>query len=193
MNSLQNTRTRDLLQAIMKTVAAIVLLIIIVYLAKRFLQTELEAGGQLFIQKFGLAGLFLDVYLVDTFIVPATPDFFLGILVASGKYQMWGVVLICVASVLGGLSGYWIGSRFGRWKWVQRAVHSYQQRGEHLFQRFGVGAVILAAISPLPFSTVCWLAGIFRMNFNKFALATLGRIPRMILWYYLIAYVWQNS
>ena len=193
MNHTENSRNDNLIRIVLKTVGAIILLLIIVYLGKRFLQNEFETLGLLFIEKFGIMGIFINVYWVDTLIVPVTPDLFLGILVTSGKYQVPGIGLICIASVSGGLSGYWIGARLGAWKFIQRFTRNFQARGEYLFRRYGLGAVILAALSPVPFSTVCWMAGMFHMNFRKFAWATLTRIPRMIIWYYLIAVVWQNS
>jgi len=193
MNKTKNQHDNNLFSIILKTIGMIFILIIIVYLSKRFLQKEFESLGIMFFEKFGLLGIFIDVYLVDTLIVPATPDLFLGILVTSGKYQVIGIALTSVASVLGGLSGYWIGAKLGSKKIIQRLTLKFQARGEDLFQRYGFGAVILAAVSPIPFSTICWMAGMFHMNFRKFAWATLSRIPRMIVWYYLIAVVWNNS
>lgn len=185
-------RNDSLFVTIIRTVISIGILIGIVYLGKIFIKSELENIGLLFFEKFGLIGLFVDVYIVDTFIVPATPDLFLGLLVAAGHSQIAGLSLICLASVLGGISGYWIGNKLGRRKIVQKLTGKYQQRGEALFQRYGFGAVIIAGLTPIPFSSVCWLAGMFKMKFSFFFLATLTRIPRMLIWYYLIAYVWQS-
>ncbi|MBN2090241.1 VTT domain-containing protein [candidate division KSB1 bacterium] len=77
-------------------------------------------------------------------------------------------------------------------RFVHYFTHKYQEKGEVLFQKYGIGAVILGALTPVPFSVVCWLAGLFKMNYFKFALATFFRIPRLILYYYLIAVVWKN-
>lgn len=178
---------------VIKTVSSIIVLLVLVYLGKHYLKNELEYLGHLFFEKFGFVGLFIDVYLVDTFIVPVTPDLFLGLLITNGGNQILGLILICIASVLGGISGFYIGFYLNSRKYVQKLTKRYRERGERLFRRYGVGAVILAAISPIPFSTICWLAGIFRMRFSQFFWATFFRIPRMIIWYYLIAVVWQKA
>lgn len=183
----------SLLRILLRTVISITTLLVLVYFSKQYLETELEMLGRLFFEKFELIGLFLGVYFVDTFIVPATPDLFLSLLIFDGRYQLIGLVLISVASVMGGLSGYTIANKSNDLRIVQKLVKNYQATGERLFQRFGVWAVVIAGLTPIPFSTVCWTAGIFRMNWNKFFLATLSRIPRMILWYFLIAKVWQNG
>ncbi len=188
----QDTRA-SLWRILLRTVISISILLVLVYFSKQYLHTELEAIGKLFIEKFGLVGLFIDVYLVDTLIVPVTPDLFLGLLILDGRHQAIGLLLISIASVLGGLSGYWIANKLSSWRIVHKLVKNYQEKGEALFQRFGVWAVVIAGLSPVPFSTVCWLAGMFHMDRHKFFLATLTRIPRMIIWYFLIAKVWQNG
>ncbi|MBN2090242.1 hypothetical protein JW964_11575 [candidate division KSB1 bacterium] len=96
----------DLSNIIIRTFISIILLVVLIYLAKKYIAPEFEAAGIWFIQKFGLIGLFINTYLVDTFIVPASPDVFLALLIADGRHQIAGLTLICIASVLGGLSGY---------------------------------------------------------------------------------------
>ena len=138
-----------------------------------------------------MGGLFLGVYLLDSLILPATPDLFLGFLaVAKDVNHVLGVTLICIASVLGGFSGYFIGSHIKDWPFLEKFVYRYEDRGKELFRKYGIWGVVIGAMTPIPFSTVCWLAGMFEMNFKKFALACLFRIPRMIIWYVLIAYSW---
>ena len=104
----------------------------------------------------------------------------------SKKQQALGLALICIASVLGGLGGYYIGHKLKKRKWVIRLTSGFREKAEDLFHRYGRWAVVLAALTPIPFSTICWTAGIFNMKFEKFWPTTLFRIPRMILWYYLI-------
>lgn len=168
------------------------MLIMLIYLTKKYIAPEFKAAGSYFFYQFGLNGLFFITYLVDTFIVPASPDVFLALLVADGHHQYIGLALICIASILGGLSGYWIGYYLKYLSFVQYFTHKYQATGEILFQKYGIGAVILGTLTPVPFSVICWLAGLFKMNYFKFALATFFRIPRLILYYSLIITVWRN-
>jgi len=59
-------------------------------------------------------------------------------------------------------------------------------RGRLLFSRYGLYAVILAAFTPIPFSTVCWIAGIFEMDRKLFFIGTLWRVPRFLLWFLVL-------
>ena len=36
----------------------------------------------------------------------------------------------------------------------------------------------------------CWMAGIYKMPYGKFLLATLFRAPRMVAYYYLFVLGW---
>lgn len=184
------TRTRELGILIVRTVLSLFIFVALIYFGKEYVGEHLQTAAKLFIEKFGVMGLFIDVYLVDTFIVPLTPDVFLIILVSSETYQILGLSLICVASVIGGISGYGIGRYLGEFGIVKKLVSKYMQKGHRLFERYGTWAVIIAAFTPLPFSTICWLAGMFKMDFKHFVFATLFRIPRMFLWYLLIAFGW---
>jgi membrane protein YqaA with SNARE-associated domain len=183
----------SLWKILFRTIGSIAVLVIVVYFSKNYLETELELLGKLFVEKFGLIGMFISVYLNDTLIVPMTPDVILSLLIIDGRHQVIGLALISIASVLGGLSGYKIGHKLNSLRLFQKLVHNYQEKGEALFRRFGVWAVVIAGLTPVPFSTICWLAGMFHMDWYKFSLATLSRIPRMIIWYFLIAGVWLNS
>ncbi|MBN1352242.1 DedA family protein [candidate division KSB1 bacterium] len=180
----------ELWKIFLKTLLAIIILVALIYVSKKILGDTLQDAAKLFIEKFGIIGLFIDVYLVDTLIVPLTPDIFLAILISAEGNQLPGLILICLASVLGGISGYGIGRYLGDVRLVLNMVKKYKEKGSQLFQRWGTWAVIIAAFTPLPFSTICWLAGMFKMNFRSFVFASLFRIPRMILWYGFIALGW---
>lgn len=182
----------DLSNIIIRSIISILIFVMIIYLAKKYIAPEFEAAGIWFFQQFGLFGLFFITYLVDTFIVPASPDVFLALLIADGRHQYIGLALICIASILGGMSGYWIGHQIKNWRFLQFFTEKYQEKGMALFQKYGIGAVILGALTPVPFSVTCWLAGLFKMNYLKFVTATFFRIPRLILYYYLITIVWKN-
>jgi len=190
---MKSEATTNLWVIFIRTIGSIAFLVIVVYFSKIYLEAELETLGRLFVEKFGIAGMFIGVYFNDTFIVPMTPDLFLGLLIVAGRHQALGLTVIAIASVLGGWSGYKIGEKLSTWRLVQKLVRNFQAQGENLFRRFGIWTVVIAGLTPIPFSTVCWLAGMFHMNWLKFFLAALSRIPRMIIWYFLISGVWQNS
>ena len=53
--------------------------------------------------------------------------------------------------------------------------------------KYGIWAVIVAAITPIPFSPVCWIAGMLEMDYKQFLVASLWRIPRFMIWYVIFS------
>ena len=78
---------------------------------------------------------------------------------------------------------------FGRRSRVDRCsrvIHHreyYRESGRRLIRRYGTWAVALAAFTPLPYSTISWLAGMLGVPPGKYALASLLRAPRFALYY----------
>jgi membrane protein YqaA with SNARE-associated domain len=163
--------------------AAILLLTIVLRLT---LAAPLETAGKWAVNSLGYPGIFITVLFIDTFIVPATPDIVIFLAIAGKMNPFWAITLMSTASVIGGNIGYFIGKYLGHLKIIQRILGKNLHRGHYLAQKYGIWTVILAAMTPIPFSTICWLAGILEMNYVYFLPASLFRIPRFIIWYYVI-------
>jgi len=97
-----------------------------------------------------------------------------AVLASQGKLHIWLVIVIGVASAIGGDNlGYFLGRRFGRefvmkrgplWHHRIQAVRS----GDRFFERHGPKAVFLARWIALIRFAAAWLAGINRMSFRQF-------------------------
>ncbi|MEQ9229482.1 MAG: VTT domain-containing protein, partial [Cyclobacteriaceae bacterium] len=59
---------------------------------------------------------------------------------------------------------------------------------EEQFNKFGGFLVIVAALTPLPFSGICMLVGSTRYPFKRFLLFSLARVVRFTVYAYII---WQ--
>jgi membrane protein YqaA with SNARE-associated domain len=149
-----------------------------------FFRPELEAAGRWTVEHLGLGGVFLFTYAVDTFIVPATAD--LAFPLTMGWEPVGLLLTMGSASVLGGFSGYLLAGRLAHLKFVQDAVAYYRHRGEQLIARYGVWGVVIAGLTPVPYSTVSWIAGMAGMRPGPFLLASLSRFPRFFLYYLAI-------
>ena len=80
----------------------------------------------------------------------------------------------------------------GRWLGRIEAIRElYGPRGveqRDFIDKYGFWAVVLGAITPLPYSFTCWSAGALGVHWAKvLAASLLFRIPRLILYYLLIA------
>lgn len=148
------------------------------------LDVPLERIGRDAASRGGLIGIFAFVFIVDTFIVPASLDILLPITITWNPVPL--LTVMSVASVLGGICGYWIGRALYRLRFVRRTVAGYYAKGARIIERYGVWGVILAGLTPLPFSTVSWIAGMMRLPFGLFLLGALSRAPRIVAYWFLL-------
>ncbi len=132
---------------------------------------------------FGLGSIFLFVYLVDTFIVPLTADLVFPLVVGMEWYII--IPLIGVASTLGGISGYYIGWLCSKIPFVNRLTEKAVSKWGPYLDKYGIVVIILSTLTPIPFSTVSWAAGVFKYEKRKAFPAFLFRIVRMGLYFFL--------
>ena len=132
----------------------------------------------------GLLGVFAFVLIVDTFIVPASLDLVFPVTMTWNPVPL--LVVMCSASVLGGILGYWIGRTLYRVPFVRATVSGYYDRGAAMLKRYGIWSVVIAGLFPIPFSTVSWIAGMLRLPFHTYVLAALSRIPRIVGYWALL-------
>lgn len=162
----------------------LLLLLVGIALALILLDLPLEEVADRAVRRGGLPGIFLFVWVVDTFTVPASLDVVFPLTVRWAPVPLLSVMSI--ASVLGGICGYWIGRALGRLTFVRRTVAGYYARGLRIVTHYGVWSVVLAAVTPLPFSTVSWIAGMVKLPFRSYVLAALLRVPRIVVYWALL-------
>lgn len=172
-----------------RAVTGFVLLIGIVGVASWAAAPWIRTWAGTFVDQFGLWGVFFGVILTDTFFLGNEP--LLGVAYAGGLPFVPIAAVACVASVLAGLIGWGLGRWLGTHRWVKRAVHKHQINA--LMVRWGVWAVAVAAISPVPYGAATWAAGAAGVRWPVVALGSLFRIPRVIVYFLLVVVVWEAA
>lgn len=128
------------------------------------------------------------VTFTESIISPFPPD---PILIAASVFNPRLALIFAgiatIASVAGALAGYWLGNRFGR-PILDRLVSAKKvEQVEALFQKYGVWAIVFAAVTPVPYKVFAIAAGTMEMKIKPFIIASLiGRGVRMYLWAVLV-------
>ncbi|NCB00547.1 MAG: DedA family protein [Spirochaetia bacterium] len=146
-----------------------------------FLKPQMQFLAMWITETLGYQGVFLYTLIVDMFILPLTVDLIFPFVTHYNTVEV--LFVISIASAIGGMGGYLIGRLLGHLKIIRIFTSGFTHDGEHLIRKYGVWAVVIAAITPIPFSTICWMSGMVKVPFWYVALATLARFPRMILYY----------
>ncbi len=144
----------------------------------------IEGGMASFIDHYGLLGTFI-LSAIEAIFFPVPPDVFLPAL--AGRH---GVLWVSLVATVGSLAGAVVGYGLGYWGGNPLARRLFgQERVEKVhgyFERWGVWAVVVAAVTPIPFKVFTIAGGIARMSFFPFVVACfLGRLPR----YYAVSLV----
>ena len=123
--------------------------------------------------------------------IPPDPLVWSMILEANNGFVVATVVLIAtISSVLGALAGYGIGMYGGGWFLEKFVSESTIVRLNVLVERYGSAGIFIAAVSPIPYKALAWIAGAGRMDLRLFVAAGIvGRglrfgIPGVLLGIY---------
>ncbi len=104
--------------------------------------------------------------------IPPDPLVWNMILEADSGLIVATVVLIAtLSSVLGALAGYAIGMYGGGWLLERLVSQSTILRLNVLVDRYGSAGIFIAAVSPIPYKALAWIAGAGRMDLRLFVAA----------------------
>ena len=104
--------------------------------------------------------------------IPPDPLVSSMILEANNGFVVATVVLIAtLSSVLGALAGYGIGMYGGGWFLEKFVSDSTIARLNVLVERYGSAGIFIAAVSPIPYKALAWIAGAGRMDLRLFVAA----------------------
>ena len=104
--------------------------------------------------------------------IPPDPLVWSMILEANNGFVVATVVLIAtLSSVLGALAGYGIGMYAGGWFLEKFVSESTIARLNVLVERYGSAGIFIAAVSPIPYKALAWIAGAGRMDLRLFVAA----------------------
>ncbi|MFW3146130.1 MAG: YqaA family protein [Thermoplasmatota archaeon] len=176
----------DLKRNFIRLFLAFFAILLFMLLVQWIMGDHIEDWGAWMIDKFSYPGMFAAVLAMDTLLSPVPPDVVIFISIAGNVSPLWTLVTVSVASIMGGTCGYLIGRFLGNREFVKKRIKPHEKRAHYLLDRYGIWAVIVAALSPIPFSAVCWVAGILKMRYLHFLSGALWRVVHFLMWYLII-------
>jgi membrane protein YqaA with SNARE-associated domain len=184
---------REALKLALTFVLGVVGLMTIVSLLGHYYRAELESMGRTILDRFGYFGIALGTYVADGLHFPVPPHFYMLASIAARWSMLWTVIALSTGSLLGGLTAYWIARKASHLRLFQRLLARTQRKVDGLFTRFGYWAVAVGSLTPIPYSMLCYVAGAHRMRAKIFVVLALFRIPKLVLYLYLVKLGWASS
>lgn len=96
------------------------------------------------------------------------------------------IALLSVLSYSAGIIGFWFGVYLNQTKlyhWFKKKVFG---KYEYYVRKFGVYIIIVASLTPIPYSGISMLIGAVKFPFKKFLLNSLMRFVRFALYAFII-------
>ena len=122
---------------------------------------------------FGLVGLAV-VSATEAALQPVPPDLLVipMSLDADGELELLAIFFVATLfSVIGSLGGYGIGLYAGRPAIEKLAKPTLSRKLDELIARYGNAGVFIAAVSPIPYKMLAWMAGAGKMDVKTFVSA----------------------
>jgi membrane protein YqaA with SNARE-associated domain len=98
----------------------------------------------------------------------------------SSPYAM--VTILAVLSYLAGLLAYYLGVRLVALEKLRQYIHVKFQKQFAMLRSWGGLIIVIAALLPLPFSTMCLGAGMLKFSFRVLAILGVFRIARFFIY-----------
>lgn len=178
-------------KAIMRrTIWTTIWLLIASVIAGWLFRDWLEGAGSYMIENYGSRGVFTSVFFIDWVPVPTSPEpiFLLGVTGGMPIGELF--VASASAGVVSALSCYASGVVLERTTPVGRWVHEKYPDLVSFVREHGYKGLALAAIIPLPFSPMMWIAGIIGMPLERVAIVSMLRIVKTAFYLWLIVVGW---
>lgn len=136
--------------------------------------------------------LLLSVFTVSEIVFGILPpEIFMLIWQTKGVLSeyIFNLSILTLISYAAGVLGYFIGKFFSKTELYERIHQKYLKQYDRQLKRFGGYLVLVGAVTPVPFSATCMMAGSVNLNFKNFLLICISRIIRFAFYGY---FVWSS-
>ena len=168
----------------MKNKSLIILAAIILLISAPFVIyfQELRSFSEILTSSYGLLGVFLVILFMDIAIHPIPPDILIFSSALGGADFIAFALIGGLGSIIAGTFDYTVGKKIGTKGFEKLFGKNHLAKGKQIVDKYGVYGLVLGSLSPVPYSAVCWAAGIYRMKFTSFLTVNLcARLPRFLI------------
>jgi membrane protein YqaA with SNARE-associated domain len=182
---------RALWWSVLRFAGGLLAILLVVGTLAHWARPQCEGLARGFVGAYGYWGMAFGTLLADAFHFPIPPQFYMLLSIASQASVVASMAAIVSASVAAGVIGYHTARLVSTSQWIAKRTDGSRRLLERAFARFGARAAILASVLPIPYSVLCYLAGLNRMPQRFLLLLCLCRIPKLFVFYWLVHWGWS--
>lgn len=181
----------NLRSLIYQTILSIVIVLVIVFGLAFFFRKELLGFSEHFVRIFGYWGLFFGMIFSDSLPAFVPPDAFLMLAITGEMDPLFTILSMSLGSIIGGTLAYFTGLYLiPKFHLGRQMVLHYEDKLLPYLRKYGFGAVVLSALTPIPYSWMAYTVGTFKMRYTLFLLGSLFRFVRVTVYFYAMYLGW---
>lgn len=163
----------------LRTLYSIIVLIVIFVLVKEYLPDSFSDALMPIAHDYTL--MFSVFFISEAVLGLIPPDIFI-MWAAVESSPLTFIFTLAILSYIGGVISFLLGKFIGNKKFFERIVYSVREKYERMILRWGGLVIILAALTPIPFSPISMLSGSMKFPFKKYVIYSLTRIIRVVIY-----------
>lgn len=183
----EETKSRFLLKNLVRGILWFVAIITVFILAEEYIQNTFHKDIEAIRNQPVLVYLVFFASEVVFGLVP--PEFFMLVWIlhnASLSQFIINLSILTVLSYVAGIIGYLVGSKFSKTTFYKKMHVRYLMQYDDQLKRYGAFLVIVGAVTPIPYSATCMLAGSVNLPFKQFLLISILRVVRFAAYGYMV-------
>lgn len=119
------------------------------------------------------------VSFAESSFFPIPPDVMLVPMVLAARERAWVIAGVCtIASVLGGMLGYYIGyalhQTVGQWIIAAYRMENGMAEFQAMFDRYGLWVILIKGMTPIPYKIVTIASGVAEFSLPVFIIASIA-------------------
>ena len=133
--------------------------------------------------------LLLSIFTVSEIVFGILPpEIFMLIWQSNGILSTYiiNLAILTIISYGAGVLGYYIGKTFSKTNLYQKIHVRYLHQYDRQLKKYGGYLVLVGAVTPVPFSATCMLAGSVNLSFRNFLLICISRIIRFAAYGWMV-------
>ncbi len=188
MQEEEETHSGFLIRNLLRGLVFFFVIIVAFYFLEEFIQENFKSHiGEIRANP----GILYGIYTLSEIIFGIIPPELFMMIWILDDIEVAGFVInlsiLTVISYGAGVLGYYIGRNFSKTPFYQNRIREkYLKQYENKLKKFGGYLVFVGAVTPVPFSAMCMLAGSVNMNFKNFLLICISRVLRFAVYGWMV-------
>jgi len=183
----EETRSRFLFRNLVRGLMWFAVIITVFILLEEYIQENFQARVE---QIYDSLFLFYGVFTLSEIIFGLIPPEFFMYVYVLNHIPLHNYIIdlsaLTIISYGAGVIGYYVGRNFSKTGFFEKVSEKYLGQYQNSLRKYGGYLVLVGAVTPIPFSAMCMLAGSINFPLRSFLLISIARVLRFAVYGWMV-------